>query len=369
MLRDTLRRLAEEEPGDIPILSVYLDMRPQATGERPGMRAALVILKDRLREIEKTLWPRGPALDSFRADAARVEAYIEQEAPSEAQGLAIFSCSAHNLFETVVSGVPFETYVVYSRRADLFQLASLLEEQETSVVAVADTSTIRLFVMRRGFLREVEGVDEPNFYYSMRNTGGLNQPRYQRSIKNNRVAFAKEAAAELELLVDEVGAVRVVLAGDEVAIPLLRAALSPQVAQMTLETVPRFDIRAPRTEIEQEVAPMLVEAEKEDERALADQLLDAIQANGLGVAGLEPTRQALNWGQVDTLLLLMDAPISDDDRRKLVQQAVLTGAEVETVEQHEALKELGGVGALLRYRHHAPPMEYPAEFGQHPELI
>jgi hypothetical protein len=50
-LQDVLRRLAEVEPSELPVLSVYLDIRPQATGNSPGRRAGLTILRDRLREI------------------------------------------------------------------------------------------------------------------------------------------------------------------------------------------------------------------------------------------------------------------------------------------------------------------------------
>lgn len=32
------------EPGDPPTLSVYLDMRPQETGENPGLRHSLIEL-------------------------------------------------------------------------------------------------------------------------------------------------------------------------------------------------------------------------------------------------------------------------------------------------------------------------------------
>jgi len=71
-MHETLRRrLAEWTPGETPTLSVYLDRRPQATGVQPAIRSGDIVLKDRLREIEKTLGPRGIALDSLRADRAR----------------------------------------------------------------------------------------------------------------------------------------------------------------------------------------------------------------------------------------------------------------------------------------------------------
>jgi len=50
--QELLERMASFDPGDALVLSVYLDMRPHATGENPALRHAQVILKDRLRTIE-----------------------------------------------------------------------------------------------------------------------------------------------------------------------------------------------------------------------------------------------------------------------------------------------------------------------------
>ena len=53
------------------------------------------------------------------------------------------------------------------------------------------------------------------------------------------------------------GATRVILAGDEVAIPLLHRALSPQLEPLIQEEILRLDIRTPRHEVLREVAPIL----------------------------------------------------------------------------------------------------------------
>ncbi len=48
MKEDLIRKLAEFEPTEMPVLSIYLDMRPQATGGNPGIRSGEIVLKDRL---------------------------------------------------------------------------------------------------------------------------------------------------------------------------------------------------------------------------------------------------------------------------------------------------------------------------------
>ncbi|HEY8284940.1 MAG TPA: hypothetical protein VIJ28_11200 [Chloroflexota bacterium] len=346
-MRDLMRQLAAFEPGTEPVLSVYLDMGPHETGENPAVRTGLIVLKDRLRQIEKTLWPRGAAFDSFQADAARIDQYLADEFPPAAYGLALFACAGRDLFEVVTAGTPFENQVSAGPVPDLFQLARLLEEQETAVVAVVDTNTARLFVTRLGSLEE---VDRTTRRYLKNPIGGSNQNKYQRHIARHRANVAREVAAEIERVVDREGAVRVILAGDAVAIPLLREALSPPIADM-LEDVRRIDILAPRQEIEHEIAPILARAEAAGSRSLADQLIDAVRADGLGVVGLEPTLWALEHGQADVLLLASEAPIDEETRGDLVRLATTTDADMEVVRDHARFHHLGGVGALLRYRH------------------
>ena len=351
-MRELIRRLAGLGPGDAPVLSVYLDMRPHGT--EPALRPGLLLLKERLRAIEKTLWPRGVAYDSVRADAARIARYLD-DVPPDAQGVALFTCAAADLFETVTVGVPFENQVVAAPVPDLFQLARLLDEQETVVVAVVDTNTARIFVTRTGYLDEVGGPDDKNTkFYRKVSLGGLNEARYQRHADERRAEFAREAAAEIQRVVQDEGAARVILAGDEVAIPLLRAALAPRVDAL-VQDVLRLQIRAPRNEVAAEIEPILAGLEAEEEQARADQLIGAIRGSGLGVAGAEPTGRALEHGQVDVLLLDPTAELDEALRGEFVRLAVATGATVEIVENYEPFRQLGGVGALLRYRHEAPP--------------
>ncbi|MGE3270716.1 MAG: Vms1/Ankzf1 family peptidyl-tRNA hydrolase [Chloroflexota bacterium] len=349
-MRDVLRRLAEYEPADLPTLSIYLDMRPQATGQNPALRSGRIVLKDRLHEIEKTLGPRGPALDSFQADAERIEHYLDEQAPSESQGLAIFACHGRGLFEVVPTATAFENQVTADRVPDLFQLARLLDEHETAVVAVVDTNTARLFVVRVDGLQEAGGPDDDSIHYRKRSTGGWSEARYQRHIENHRSGFAREAAAQIEQLVNREGAQRLLLAGDEVAITSLRDALSQSVAALIPGDALRVGIRTSRDEVESEVTPVLARIEAEEACGIGDRLVQAVRAGGLGAAGLDATRGALAAGQVDTLVIDPDGPVDENTRNDLIRQAATTDATVEIVQGHAAFSKLGGVGALLRYR-------------------
>jgi peptide subunit release factor 1 (eRF1) len=351
MYEEILRRLASYEPGEPHTLSVYLDMRPHETGENPALRAGLIQLKDRLNEIEKTLGPRGPALESFRADAARITDFVNHEFSPETRGLALFACAGRELFEAVEAGAPFEDEVSFAPAAALFQLARLLDDHETAVAAVVDTSTARLFVTRYGRVEEVGGPNDKNTKaYRKRSMGGWSQSRYQRNIENNRADFAKEAAAAIEQLVQAEAANRLILAGDEVAIPLLQAALPAPIAALVHDEVLRLDIRAPRDDVQAEVAPLLRAIEADESRAFADRVISAVQGGGLGVLGHKRTLGAIEQGQVEVLLLADEAEVDEAARNELIRLAAMTSASVEVIQDHPAFTELGGVGGLLRYR-------------------
>jgi peptide chain release factor subunit 1 len=376
-LAELLRRLADVDAGQLPVLSIYLDMRAQATGESPGRRASLTVLRDRMREIERTYWPRGEDFDSVRADMDRVQQFLDTSFDPAAHGLAVFACSAVGLWETVEAGVPFRDSVSVGPTVDLFQLARLVDEHETAVVALVDTNTARLFVTRTGRLTEVSELDEPTDSFRKRSIGGWSQARYQRHIDKHIADFARGTAAAIEELVDREDARRLVLAGDEVAItPLLDA--MPAAVRQRVGDVLRVDIRAPRDDLAAEVRMVLREAEADDSASVADAVIAAVRSGGLGVTGVDDTRRALEAGAVDVLVLsavpgtppdrsdahdarnLADrgetreedeaGGVDLDTRNELARLAAATAADIEVATGHPALDHAGGVGALLRYR-------------------
>jgi ribosomal protein L30E len=162
--------------------------------------------------------------------------------------------------------------------------------------------------------------------------------------------FAREMAETLAALVAHERATRIILAGDAVAIPLLHKALPQSLEPLVSERILRLDIRTPRADVQDEITPLLAQIEADESHDATTRLIDAVREQGLGVIGAQETRDALMHGQVDTLVLAQEAPLAAQERNELVHLASASGAGVETVEEHEALRELGGVGALLRYQ-------------------
>ena len=348
-LHDLMRRLAEATSTEAPILSVYADVRPEAQGGQPGERNELVIVRDRLNAIEGGLEAHTPAHTSFAADRERIEALLAGDELNDANGVAVFACSHIGLWEAIGSPLEFETQVSAGPTADLFQLARLLDESASAVVAVVDTNTCRLFVTRRGSLVERPGQDEGPEEHRRRDVGGWSQARYQRHIDMQDQRFAKEAAEAIERLVEREKATHVILAGHERAMAVLVPELSEPVRAM-VEHVARIDMRTPEADVRDEMLPILSALQIADGTHAADRAVAGRLAGDLGVTGLDDTMAALEAGQVDELVIDETAPIDDDLRAELVRQASLTDATVEIVSEHEGLRRFEGVGATLRYR-------------------
>ena len=352
MQEDLMRKLAAFEPTKMPVLSIYLDMRPQATGGNPGVRSGEIVLKDRLHEIEKTYLPRGADLDSLRADRAKIEEFVKREMSPATSGLVIFACSAENLWETAEVGAELENEVAVGETPALFQFAKMLDEHDTAVVAVVDTNTARFFVTNYGKLKEVDAPDNDNAnQFQNRSMGGWKQTKYQRNIDNNRDDFSKVVVADLEELIRKESAENLIIAGDETATTLLQNNLSPRTREMLHTEILRIDIKSPRLDIKAEVRGILEEIEHDDAHSQADKLIGAVRGRGLGVSGVNPTKQALENGQVETLLLDPQTENLDEEtRNELLRLAAATGAGVEMVENHEKFQAMDGVGGLLRYK-------------------
>jgi hypothetical protein len=336
----------------MPVLSVYLDMHPQATGGNPGVRSGEIVLKDRLHEIEKTYLPRGEDLDSFRIDREKIENFVANEMSPATSGLIIFACSAENLWEVMEVGAELENEVAVGGVPSLFQFAKLLDDYETAVVAVVDTNTARFFVTNYGKLKETDAPNDPNTELYHKPTGGCwNQLKYQRIVENRRDEFSKEVVKDLEELIKKVDAKNLIIAGDEIAMTLLENNLSLQTRDILYSEILRIDEKTPRLEIKEAVSGILAKIEEDNAHSHIEKLIGAMRGDGLAVAGIHSTKTALENGQVETLLIDPQSEILDHDtRNELIRLAETNGATVEMIEDNENFAAMQGVGGLLRYK-------------------
>jgi peptide subunit release factor 1 (eRF1) len=342
-LNAQLDRLAAADTGPFPVLSLYLDLRPNENG-RDNFEP---FLRKELSERVGTYADAGPERDSLSRDADRIRDYVA-DVDKALNGLAIFACSGADLFEAVPLAAPVGEHRLFiGAQPHVYPLAKLLDQYPRYLALLADTHAARIFVFAAN---TVERVDHIQGTKTRRHRmGGWSQARYQRHNENFHLQHAKEVVDTVTRIARDEQIDRIVIAGDEVIVPLLRDQLPKDIADRVVDIV-RLDIRAPEREVLEATIAALREKDAEGDRERVEALLDAYRSNGLGTVGLKGTKRAFELGQVDELLMPGSPDKLGDDADGLLTLARQTSARVRFIEDTALLAPLGGVGAFLRFR-------------------
>jgi peptide subunit release factor 1 (eRF1) len=371
-LEHLVEKLAGFGPhGGLPVVSLYLN----AQADEHGRHNFHTFVRKQFPERAKTYEPDTPERESLDADLVRINRYLEQDIRSATQGIAIFACSgANNFFEPVQLEVPIENnrLFIYDH-PHVYPLARLLDQYQRYAVVLADTNVARIFVFALG--RAIQRNELQNVKTKRTQVGGWSQMRYQRHTENYHLHHAKEVIDVLERLVRDERIERVMLAGDEeTIIPLLREQMSKELSDKVIDVL-RLGIDASERELLEESLIAYRRYNSLSDMGKVDHLLQQYRADGLAVAGVPQTLAALSNGQVEELLIAAApdtlqfdnsevekvlAAYGKEEIRELDQRTVadelikrateLSSARVTFIEDDSVLKNVGGVGALLRYR-------------------
>src|SRR5207247_3840467 len=229
-----------------------------------------------------------------------IREYVETVDRS-ANGLALFSSSAADLFEAIPLAAPIEEHRLYiSDQPHLYPLARVVDEYPRYAVLLADTQSARMFVFAVNALEREAQVEGTRTKHHKK--GGWAQARYQRHTENYHLHHAKEVIDTLARIVRDEAIASVVIAGDEVIVPLIREQLPKDIAERVVDIL-RLDIRTPERQVLEASLSALREQDAHSDRERVDAVLGAYRANGLGAVGVDGVRRALELGQVDELVI------------------------------------------------------------------
>lgn len=366
-----LDELAAFEPVSLPVISLYLNTQPDERG-RANVEA---FVRKEMRSVAKTYPGGSPERASVERDTERIIRYVSKELRPEANGAAIFACAAQaDFFEAVQLAAAITEHRLYVyHQPHLYPLARLADQYRRYAAIVADTNAARLYVFALGATKASETIKGKKT--SRASAGGWSQARYQRRGQNAHLSHAKEIVAALDQLVREEQIDSILIAGDEVILPLLRQQLPDHLAGKLIDEL-QLDLSAPEHEVIRATFEAMREHDATSDQAKAQRLLDEYRAGGLAVIGAHDTLVALTRGQGDELLICANieqfhpdvesvgvvmAPLApgsgpDSPTRQvlmadaLVTRARQTGASITFIEDAALLAPVGGVGLMLRYR-------------------
>jgi len=341
---------------------LYLNLQP----DEHGRDRFEPFLRKELDERIATYGAHGPERESLTKDADRIRTYVA-DVERSANGLALFSSSGADLFEAMPLAAPIADHRLYlSDQPHLYPLARLIDEYPRYAVLLADTRSARIFVFAENAIEREARIDGPKTKHHKK--GGWSQARYQRHTENFHLHHAKDVVDALSRIVREDRIASVIIAGDEVIVPLLKEQLPKEIADCVVDEL-KLDIRTPDHEVFETTMALMRESDAQSDRERVEALTGAYRANGLAVVGVDAVRQALEVGQVDELVItarpetlaettdskpsqesVTDRTAEEKTADELIVKARQTGARLRFIEDASLLAGVGGVGAQLRFK-------------------
>jgi peptide subunit release factor 1 (eRF1) len=376
-LRRQLDELAAFEPIGFPFVSLYLNAQPDQHG-RDNFEP---FVRKEFNRLIKSFPADSRERESIERDAGRIALYLSNELRPSANGVVIFACAgAENYFKTIQLDVPiFANSLHVSDGPHLYPFANLVDRYPRYVAVVADTDIARLFVFDLNQAKRTEELD--NTGSGLARDGVRTHLRYRRRVEKYNLLHAKEVARMLERVVREEGAEHIVLAGDDLIIPLLRQQLPAHIVDKVVDVL-RLDIRTPEHEILKATMAALRDDNFQTDAEKVRDLLDTYESGGSAIVGVGRTLNGLALGQVEELLIsaaLEEIRVGEEAKQgfssglkgiaasagntngdgklspetivdTLISLARSTDAAITFIEDSALLSDIGGVGAFLRYR-------------------
>lgn len=378
-MRDELKRLARIEEGPYPFCSLYLNTKWDDEQQRERIR---LFTKNQLKKSTELLREKEEYIKWFLEDQKRIERYVEglirQSIDEGVNGVALFSCSAINLFLVYPSIIPYENEFVLADLPFLRPLVRLSSQYQNTLAVMINTESARLFeISLEGFVTE---FSIESYVPGRHDQGGWSQMRYQRHIKDHMDKHHKEVAEQLTTLFDSGHWKRVVLIGQDRILSNFKHFL-PERVKNHISDVFSADLMEERFRILRRIFDRLLQKEKEDVSQKIKDLYERAPHGGLAILGVSRTLEALNQGQIQTLFLLesfslqggkckncgtltpgierntspLSCPLCKGEMKhvplgeEMMRSVLRQDGEVKWVDEDPILREFEGVGASLRF--------------------
>ncbi len=373
-----LQELARFEEDGSPVISLYLDTLWDGAAKR---EAARLFVKDKLRQVLALHGKDHPWHGALVADAGRIRRRVEElVSPVEAppgKGLAIFAAHARDLWIEIPSPRPFENQLVVRTVPHVFQLARLVDDYQSAILCQVDSRSARVLEFVFGGLAGEEKIDHPDVP-GRHHRGGWSQMRYQRHVDWHREMHVREVADVFVRLADADPAARLFLSGPPEPLAFLKNALPKRILERQ-PTELGLDLGAEIPAVMRAVLAGIEEREREEEARHVRETLETALSGGLAAAGPAEVAAAANHGAI-SLLLVLDgvriegwrcpacswlgngaAPASCpacgaaktvpcDLVERIVEKVLASAGDLDVIHESEALAQVGGVAARLRFR-------------------
>jgi peptide chain release factor subunit 1 len=369
--QNAIRELAAFRGEEAPVTSCYLDV----DGRR---RVSHLDYKRDLDLLLRAARAKANGSTSVREDLRRIEDYVKGGIDRTAtRGLAMFACSAHDLWRVVELPVPVHNRVLVNSAPAVGQLESVVQDYERFGVLLADKQRARMFVFDFGELVDhSELLDELPRDYDSRGHGDQGYDREKHHVDELASQHLRRAVQVAFDVFRSSGFERLTIGAPDTIAHYLETHLHPYLRDRLCGRI-NLSVTASLDDIRNAALDLETEADRRLEAETVGRLRDAVGAGQRGCAGLEPVLRALHERRVERLLVsagyvepgwhcegcgalatvgrtcpVCHAPDMvhlEDVVEEAVEHALTQRVRVDICVANADLDVLGQAGALLRY--------------------
>jgi peptide chain release factor subunit 1 len=365
---DVIRSLAGFRGERAPVTSCYLDVDGRRYVRHQDLEHEVNVLLHDART-------RANGDVSVRRDLHRIEELVKGGIDrSHTRGLAIFACSAHDLWEVIALPVSVQNRVVINHMPAVGQLEAVFEESTALGVLLADKQRVRMFVFELGDL-----VDHSELFDELPRDYDTRGDRDQGDIAHHLDALKHQHlrhAADVALAVLQKSPFHHLVIGgpDEIASEL-ESLLHPYLRERLFSRV-HLAVSAGVDEIRGAAIDVEHTIERQKEAEWVGRLREAVATGRRGVAGLGPVLAALGEHRAERVLVSQgyreagwrcspcgalalvgrtcgrcgsEMEALEDVVEEAIDEALSQSCRVEICVGNADLDVLGRIGALLRY--------------------
>jgi len=369
--REELKDLASYRDDENLIISFY---HPLEKGE-PTEEGDIIRLKNLINEAQAARgdWTSAQ-VKSVSGDLARIERLVMEERVMSKGGLAVFACSATDLWRVYRLPDKVGPSLVVDHATRIRPLIELLNRHKLYCTVLVGKGRARVFLLNPAKMEERSDIF--GVVPGRHDQGGWAQARYQRYHDDRVMRHLKDTADQTFSLLQNEDFQRLFVAGTEELVSEFVKHLHPYLKDRLAGTFPMEMVASPK-EVQEQTLLVASELRESYDTDAIEKLRGEVHTGNLGAAGLEDTLHTLQKGQVLMLLVNEDFSASglrcrscgslslvdpcpfcgaatellEDIVESIVSQAFIQNCDIRfiTGANKARLGELGSIGALLRF--------------------
>jgi peptide subunit release factor 1 (eRF1) len=293
---DTVRALAAFRGTEAPVTTCYLDVDGRHLTTHGDVQRQFEFLV-------KRAGLNGHSHPSVMRDVGRMERHVRGYKRARARGLAMFSCTAHGLWEVHELPIAVTSQLLVNDAPSVRQLEDVVDQFVHLGVVVTDRQRARVLVYEQDEVVHRLDVVDPIERQGGDTRGELVKTRVSSQRHEQAHQHVKNTAQQAFDVFQRVGFDRLVIAAPTPdVLNDLEQALHPYLRERVADRV-QLPIAITDEHLQRTVRDVEAAIERRDEAALVARLRASLGARSGGVSGLAATLRALGDRRAERLLV------------------------------------------------------------------